>query len=268
MQLEGNYAFRAPVEAVWDALMDPGVLAQALPGGEQMVQVGENEYQAVMNVRVGPVQGRFEGRIELSDIVAPEHYRMKVSGQGAPGFVSGEGTLQLAPDGAAGATLTYAGDVQIGGKIAGISQRLVESSAKSLTRQGLQALDKQIQARLLGEPASLTSPLASPPPETRLPEPQEAGSAPWQPIRTASRAAPEPVVAGSSPAAHRDGPAPRLAAPSVSAAGVMATTMKDVARDLASDYVPPAQQDKALWAAIGALGMLLFVVLVRLVQKR
>ncbi|MCB0161178.1 MAG: hypothetical protein KDD83_23750, partial [Caldilineaceae bacterium] len=59
MQLEGSYQFQAPRAAVWDALMNPDVLAQALPGGEQMERVGDNEYRAVMNVRVGPVQGKF-----------------------------------------------------------------------------------------------------------------------------------------------------------------------------------------------------------------
>ncbi|MCB0072000.1 MAG: carbon monoxide dehydrogenase subunit G, partial [Caldilineaceae bacterium] len=141
MQLEGSYQFQAPRAAVWDALMNPDVLAQALPGGEQMERVGDNEYRAVMNVRVGPVQGKFQGSIELADIVEQESYRMTVSGQGAPGFLSGEGTLRLEENGtgtdAIYTDLIYSGDVQIGGRIAGVSQRLIDSTAKSLTRQGL-----------------------------------------------------------------------------------------------------------------------------------
>ena len=89
MRLEGTHLFAAPRTAVWEALMDPGVLSRALPGGEQLEQVGDNQYRAVMNVKVGPVQGRFEGKIVLDDIVAPERYVMKVDGQGAPGYVSG-----------------------------------------------------------------------------------------------------------------------------------------------------------------------------------
>lgn len=233
MQLEGNYQFQAPRSAVWDALMNPDVLAQALPGGEQMEKVGDNEYRAVMNVRVGPVQGKFQGSIELSDIVHQESYRMKVSGQGAPGFLTGEGAMKLVDNGDA-TDLIYRGDVQIGGRIAGVSQRLIDSTAKSLTRQGLQALDQHIQ--------SVVNP------------------APAVAVET-------PDVAATTPPAHAPvAPAPAARkAPSTVAIG--ANVAKDVARDLASDYVPADKQEKLLYAALGALGMLLFVVLVRLVQK-
>jgi len=277
MQLEGQYTFRAPVQAVWGALMDPAVLAQALPGGEQLKQVGENEYQAVMNVRVGPVQGRFEGRIELLDIEPFRSYRMKVAGQGAPGFVNGEGTLLLesaqAEDGGEVALLNYRGDVQIGGKIAGVSQRLVESSAKSLTRQGLQALERQIAAQLAPPPvaaaaqfgsavgdfepmvapvvAETAAPSSAPAPASVVTNGGGEAAAGWQPVPTRRT-----VLTSAAPAGG------------MSATSVMLTTAKDVASDLASDYIPPAQQEKVFWAAVGALGMLLFVVLVRLVQKR
>src|SRR5215204_1039722 len=118
MRLDGTHLFAAPRDVVWDALMDPTVLAGALPGGEQLEQVGENQYRAVMNVKVGPVQGRFEGKILLDDIVAPERYTMKVDGQGAPGFVAGEGLLELLEPGGGGTLLRYGGDVSVGRRIA------------------------------------------------------------------------------------------------------------------------------------------------------
>jgi carbon monoxide dehydrogenase subunit G len=280
MQIEGQYTFRAPLNAVWDALMDPAVLAQALPGGEELKRVGENEYLAVMNVRVGPVQGKFEGRIELADIDPLKGYRMKVAGQGAPGFVNGEGDvlLEAASDEAGELVLmSYRGDVQVGGKIAGVSQRLVESSAKSLTRQGLQALERQIATSLLPVEAvaaaahhdAARTPMAA---GAALPAGQalEAGSAPqagvtgvtpagdgassgpaWQPVTTRR------TVTGAPPPPAR-----------TSATSVMLTTARDVAGDIASDYISPAQQERLVWAGVGALAMLLFVVLVRLVQKR
>ena len=240
MQLEGSYQFQAPRAAVWEALMNPDVLAQALPGGEQMERVGDNEYRAVMNVRVGPVQGKFQGSIELADIVHLEGYRMKVSGQGAPGFLSGEGTLRLEENGGADAVYTdliYSGDVQIGGRIAGVSQRLIDSTAKSLTRQGLQALDQHIQGQL--NPPVAPAPVAS--------STNDAASTP-----TAS------TPAASTPAPASKGP---------SSAAIATNVARDVAKDIAADYVPLDKQEKVLYAALGALGMLLFVVLVRLVQK-
>jgi carbon monoxide dehydrogenase subunit G len=226
MRLEGEYTFAAPRSAVWEALLDPSVLAGALPGGEQMERVGENDYQAAMNVKVGPVQGRFVGKITLTDITPLQQYTMKVDGQGAPGYVAGEGTLTL-EDTAEGTLLRYGGDVQVGGRIAGVGQRLIESTARSMTRQGLAALGQMIQARLApvaapGEPGPAAAPVAA--------------------------AAPRPAAAPST-------------------AGMAAQVARDVARDLASDYIPPEKQERVVWFALGALAMLAFVVLVRLVQR-
>lgn len=233
MRLEGTYSFPAPRTAVWEALMDPAVLAGALPGGEQMEKVGENDYRAVMNVKVGPVQGKFEGKILLADIVAPERYTMKVDGQGAPGFVAGEGTLELVEaDG--GTLLRYGGDLQVGGRIANVGQRLIESTARSVTKQGLAALDQTIQARL--------SPPVAPVP---LPANGHAEAPPPAPPTSATR----------------------TASPQPSMTGVATEVVKDVARDLASDYIPADKQERALYFGLGALAMLLFVLLVRLVQK-
>jgi carbon monoxide dehydrogenase subunit G len=231
MRMDGTYTFSAPRAAVWEALMDPTVLAGALPGGEALERVGENDYQAAMNVKVGPVQGRFVGKITLTDITPLQQYTMKVDGQGAPGFVAGEGTLMF-EDVDGGTLLRYGGDVQVGGRIAGVGQRLIESTAKSMTRQGLTALDQMIQARI-----------APPAPAAVVPE--QVAAAP----------------ASAPPPAPRTAPAP-------STADIAAQVAKDVARDLASDYIPLDKQERVVWFSLGALAMLVFVVLVRLVQDR
>ncbi|MEZ4661433.1 MAG: carbon monoxide dehydrogenase subunit G [Caldilineaceae bacterium] len=147
MKLEGTYTFNAPREAVWQALMDPTVLGKAMPGGDKLEKVGENQYEAALNVRVGPVQGKFDGQIEITDINELNSYHMKVSGQGPSGFLNGEGDVSLA-DADEGTLMSYTGEAQVGGKIAGVGQRLIDSSAKSITRQGLESLDRQIQARI------------------------------------------------------------------------------------------------------------------------
>jgi hypothetical protein len=162
MRIEGTYTFDAPRDVVWQALMDPDVLAKALPGGQKLEQVGENRYEAALDVRVGPVQGRFDGEIEISDIQEPESYHMSVNGQGSAGFLNGEGDVVLS-DVDEGTLMTYSGDAQVGGRIASVGQRLIDSTAKSLTRQGLESLDRQIEARQKsaeeGEPeAEVTAP--------------------------------------------------------------------------------------------------------------
>ena len=278
MRLEGTYLFAAPREAVWEALMDPAVLAGALPGGEQLEQTGENQYRAVMNVKVGPVQGRFEGKILLEDIVPPQSYLMKVDGQGAPGFVAGEGRLALEEGDGGGTTLRYAGDVTVGGRIAGVGQRLIESTARSITRQGLQALDATIAARLavaapgqVGEQAGTPAVQEIAQSEWLLPE----GGSGINPVRAPAPVgkSPEggsginPVKAPAPVGAPTGGTAGGTTSGSVSMTSVGVQVAKDVARDLAADYIPADKQEKVLYFSLGALAMLLFVVLVRLVQK-
>jgi carbon monoxide dehydrogenase subunit G len=146
VKLEGTYTFEAPREVVWQALLDPNVLAKVMPGCEQLEQIGENEYKGMLKIRVGPVQGQFEGLVNLSDINAPEGYRMQVDGKGAPGFMKGVGEVHLEDQGAS-TLMRYSGEAQVGGRIASVGQRLLDSSAKALTRQSLDGLHDQIKAR-------------------------------------------------------------------------------------------------------------------------
>ncbi|MEM7129963.1 MAG: carbon monoxide dehydrogenase subunit G [Chloroflexota bacterium] len=161
MKIEGSYTFEAPREIVWETLMDPDALSKAIPGGEKLEKVGENQYEAALNVRVGPVQGKFDGGIELSDINEPDSYHMSVNGQGPAGFLNGGGDVTLS-DSDEGTLMNYSGEAQVGGKIAGVGQRLIDSSAKSLTRQGLQALDAQIQAKVAGKAGEEVPEIAAP----------------------------------------------------------------------------------------------------------
>lgn len=242
MELKGIHQFNAPIDAVWAALLDPKVLAQALPGGDQLEQIGENDYRAAMQVRVGPVQGRFEGTVELSDLRPLQGYRMKVTGQGTAGFVNGEGNLRLEANGD-GTLLRYDGEVQVGGRIASVGQRLLDSTAKSIIRQGFKALDEQLQARLA----------PAPPPAPAAP-PAEEPAAPPAPTPAPAPSVPQPEAAPGAP------PPPSMARLAVAVA-------KDVARDLASDYIAPENQPRVAYFLLGALTMLLFVILVRLVQR-
>ncbi len=250
MQIQGTHTFKAPQQIVWDALQDPTLLSMALPGGEQLEKLNENEYKAAMNVRVGPVQGKFEGKIELADINMPDSYRMKVSGQGSPGFVNGEGNVRLEGNGAE-TIMHYTGDVQVGGKIAGVGQRLIDSTAKSIIRQGLAALDVQIQAR--AEQAAAAAAVVAPPaiPVTEVATPTEAVAATPATVAVVATPATSPVAA------------PRVAPAGPSAAKIATEVAKDVARDLASDVIPLKQQEKALWFAYGAVAMLVLVLLLR-----
>lgn len=159
MKLQGEHTFAAPRELVWQALQDPEVLARTLPGCERLERTGENEYRGALNVQVGPVKGQFQGTLELSDLVPLTGYHMKLNGSGPAGFMNGEGKLRLA-DAPEGTTLQYDLDAQVGGRVAGVGQRLLESSAKSITRQGLEGLSRELQA--LKDASATAAPVAPP----------------------------------------------------------------------------------------------------------
>ncbi len=170
MKLEGSYPFNAPRDIVWPLLQDPEVLASVMPGCEKLEQVGENEFEGILKIKVGPVQGKFNGKIKISDVNEPQSYNISVDGKGAPGFVKGKGGLNLVEEN--GQTiLQYEGDAQVGGRLASVGQRLLDTSAKAIVRQGLEGLDSQVQARMT--PATETGDVETaefipPPPPTQI----------------------------------------------------------------------------------------------------
>lgn len=152
MKLVGEYLFpNAPQELVWEMFLDPTVLASIMPGCERLEKVreqdGETQYEGDMKIKVGPVQGKFQGTVILSHLQPPQSYQMKVHGKGPQGIVDGLGSIQLTW-GDAGTQLQYEGNANISGQIAAVGQRLMDSSAKAIVKQSLQNLDAQIQARL------------------------------------------------------------------------------------------------------------------------
>ena len=148
MKLDGEYIFDGPREEVWDLVRDPDVLVTALPGAQELKQVGENEYEGEMNVRIGPVVGVFSGRLVVSDEVPPESYTLTVEGKGKPGFAKGTGHVQLIDQGDGTTLMKYEGEMQIGGRLARVGQRLMDTASKSMMRQGLEALNRALQARV------------------------------------------------------------------------------------------------------------------------
>ena len=146
MKIEGQHTFDVPQERLWEALLDPEVLSKTLPGCEELTEVGENDYKGTMNIGIGPVQGRFEGQFSILDMDPPEHYQLKLEGKGPTGFLQGQGEIRLETEGQS-TILHYEIDAQVGGPVAGVGQRLLESSARSISRQALERLHKLVKAR-------------------------------------------------------------------------------------------------------------------------
>jgi carbon monoxide dehydrogenase subunit G len=147
LKIQGQHRFSAPRHEVWAALLDPDVLSRTVPGSQGLERTGDHEFKGELTMKIGPVSGVFQGKVALENLDAPNGYTMKIDGRGAPGFVNGSGAIRLEDDPAGGTVLRYDVDAQVGGRIAGVGQRLLDSSAKVITRQALEALDAQIQAR-------------------------------------------------------------------------------------------------------------------------
>jgi len=134
MKIEGSADIPAPREKVWAAFLDPNILAQALPGCEKLEAIGANEYKATMKVGVAAIKGTFEGKVKLSDLEPPNRYRMAVEGSGGPGFVRGDAGMQLS-DVEGGTKVSYDADVQVGGLIASVGQRMLGGVTKMMLDQ-------------------------------------------------------------------------------------------------------------------------------------
>ncbi|MBA3478622.1 MAG: carbon monoxide dehydrogenase subunit G, partial [Lautropia sp.] len=132
MNLQGERIIPASVQRTWEALNDPQTLKACIAGCESIEVTGDNQYLAVMAVRIGPVNAKFKGRLQLTDIIPMQSYKINFDGQGGvAGFGKGSANVSLLPEEPAGEAtkLSYTADAQVGGKIAQIGSRLVESVA-------------------------------------------------------------------------------------------------------------------------------------------
>jgi carbon monoxide dehydrogenase subunit G len=144
MKIEGSHDIPAPRPKVWEAFLDPERLRQAIPGCEKLEAAGNDEFTATMKVGVAAVKGTFTGKVKLTDKQPPESYRMAVEGSGGPGFVRGETLITLSEiDG--GTRVAYNADVQVGGLIAGVGQRMLGGVSKMLADQFFNRMSQLLQ---------------------------------------------------------------------------------------------------------------------------
>ena len=146
MKIDGQFAFSsiAPL-AVWSFLTDANRIADCLPGCQKLAQSGEDTYEMELRFGVGAISGIFKGSIRLHNLLPTSEYKMTVDGSGAPGFVKGEGTVQLIPDDA-GTLLRYSGDVSAGGPIASVGQRMIGGAARMIIDQFFKCVAGKVAA--------------------------------------------------------------------------------------------------------------------------
>ena len=132
MEMTGEYRIPAAREKVWEALNDPEILGQAVPGCEEIEKLSDTEMTATVSAKVGPVKAKFKGAVTLSDIDAPSGYTLSGEGKGGvAGFARGTARVNLAEDGD-GTILSYEVEAKVGGKLAQVGSRLIDSTAKKL----------------------------------------------------------------------------------------------------------------------------------------
>ena len=130
MTMSGEVQLSASRDRVWAMLNDPAVLKGCIPGCEQLELNDNNEFQAVATIKIGPVKARWKGKVRLSDLDPPNSYRISGEGEGGvAGFAKGGATVALS-DRDGGTLLTYNVEAHIGGKLAQLGQRLINSAAK------------------------------------------------------------------------------------------------------------------------------------------
>lgn len=135
MKMSGEEIIAAARETVWKALNDPQILKQCIPGCESIVKHSDTQMEARVVAKVGPVKAGFTGVVNLSNLNPPSSYRISGEGKGGlAGFASGGADVSLA-DAEGGTKLSYDVDAQVGGKLAMLGSRLIDSTARSMATQ-------------------------------------------------------------------------------------------------------------------------------------
>ena len=186
MEIKGEYRIPAKREVVWRALNDPKILKQTIPGCDELTKISDTEMMGKVTAKVGPVSAKFSGKVTLSDINPPESYKIFGEGQGGvAGFAKGGATVHLAEDGT-DTVLTYVADAQVGGKLAQIGSRLIQSTSTMMANQFFSRF------------AEVVGSSAPPPPGEAPMAPPRADSSP--PVETPTVGEPGVVVPPVSPA--------------------------------------------------------------------
>ena len=156
MDMTGEERIAASREAVWAALNDVAVLKQCIPGCESLEKTSDTDMAAKVKLQVGPVRAAFTGKVKLSDLDPPNGYRISGEGQGGvAGYAKGGAVVRLVQDGA-GTLLKYEAKADVGGKLAQLGGRLIDSTARKLAGEFFQKFSV-----IVGSPAG-TSPSAAP----------------------------------------------------------------------------------------------------------
>ncbi|WP_431285424.1 SRPBCC family protein [Humitalea sp. 24SJ18S-53] len=168
MEMTGERLIAAPRARVWEALNDPAVLQTSIPGCESVTRTADDAFEAKLALKIGPMAAKFAGKVKLDNIVPPESYTISGEGNGGPmGFAKGGADVALAELSPVSTNLTYNVKVQVGGKIAQLGARLIDSTAKQMADQFFDRFQAQVAAANAPE-GSPAAAIAPPPPNAAI----------------------------------------------------------------------------------------------------
>jgi len=144
LKIEGTQTIAAPRQRVFTALVDPDVLQRCIPGCEQLEKSDGNKYNAKLSAGIGPIRGVFTATVALENIKAPEHYTLVVEGKGQTGFVKGTGELNFV-EAEGGTSVQYNAEVNVGGLLASVGQRMIQSAANMLAGKFFSCLEDEVK---------------------------------------------------------------------------------------------------------------------------
>lgn len=177
MEIAGEYRIPAVQQRVWEALNDPAVLKACIAGCQQLERIGDNEFSAIVTTKVGPISATFRGSVNLSELEAPNGYTLVGQGQGgAAGFARMRARVGLKPD-AGDTVLSYSAQAEIGGKLASVGSRLVQSVARKNADDFFSAFARQLGGSGVVQQPSASA--ATTPAAPQIPTPQFAGAGTW-----------------------------------------------------------------------------------------
>lgn len=166
MEMSGEYRVPAPRARVWQALNDPEILKQAIPGCQELTKVSDTEMTAVVQAKVGLVRAKFNGAVTLSNLNPPQSYTISGEGKGGvAGFASGGADVSLEEDGPDATVLKYTAKGQVGGKIAQVGARLIDATAKQMADSFFAKFVEIVAAPQAGAAPAAASPEGAPPEE-------------------------------------------------------------------------------------------------------
>jgi carbon monoxide dehydrogenase subunit G len=145
MDMQGEERIEAPIQKVWEALNDPDVLKECIPGCQSLEKKSDTELEAVVSLKIGPIKAKFQGAVELKNLNPPHSYTIQGEGKGGiAGFAKGGADVALQEDGAEATILTYKAKADVGGKMAQLGSRLIDSTSKKLAGQFFDTFNKKV----------------------------------------------------------------------------------------------------------------------------